>query len=93
VYAWHVALIILGTHGRAGIIRLLLGSTAEVVSYCSRPRAPVIIVPTSASVAGVVCERLRPGARRAAGQAQTPTVFGLCQEEVVCLVWVSKSSW
>jgi nucleotide-binding universal stress UspA family protein len=45
---WSVAWLVLGTHGRSGISRLLLGSTAEAV--LRHAPCPVVIVPTSASV-------------------------------------------
>jgi nucleotide-binding universal stress UspA family protein len=45
---WSVALLVLGTHGRSGITRLLLGSTAE--SVLRHAPCPVVVVPTSAAV-------------------------------------------
>ena len=45
---WHAALLVLGTHGRSGVTRLLLGSTAEAV--LRHAPCPVVIVPTSAAV-------------------------------------------
>jgi nucleotide-binding universal stress UspA family protein len=44
--AWHAALVVLGTHGRSGVTRLLLGSTAEAV--LRHAPCPVVIVPMSA---------------------------------------------
>jgi universal stress protein A len=45
---WSAAWLVLGTHGRSGITRLLLGSTAETV--LRHAPCPVVVVPTSASV-------------------------------------------
>ena len=46
---WGADLIVLGTHGRGGIKRLLLGSTAE--SVLRHAPCPVLVVPGSARVA------------------------------------------
>jgi len=43
---WGADLIVLGTHGRGGIKRLLLGSTAE--SVLRHAPCPVLVVPESA---------------------------------------------
>lgn len=45
---WHAQLIVLGTHGRSGVTRLLLGSTAEAV--LRQAPCPVVVVPASASL-------------------------------------------
>ncbi|HEY7496681.1 MAG TPA: universal stress protein [Candidatus Tectomicrobia bacterium] len=45
---WSATLLVLGTHGRSGITRLLLGSTAETV--LRHAPCPVVVVPISASV-------------------------------------------
>ena len=41
--AWRADLIVLGTHGRSGVSRLLMGSTAEGV--LRRASCPVLVVP------------------------------------------------
>jgi nucleotide-binding universal stress UspA family protein len=46
-HEWRAALIVLGTHGRSGVTRLLLGSTAEAV--LRHAPCPVVVVPMSAA--------------------------------------------
>jgi nucleotide-binding universal stress UspA family protein len=41
-------LVVLGTHGRSGVTRLLLGSTAEAV--LRHAPCPVVLVPMSATL-------------------------------------------
>jgi nucleotide-binding universal stress UspA family protein len=43
---WSADLVVLGTHGRGGLTRLLLGSTAD--SVVRHARCPVLVVPRSA---------------------------------------------
>ncbi len=45
--AWHADVVIVGTHGRSGMERLLLGSVAEGVARLSP--APVLLVPVRAA--------------------------------------------
>lgn len=45
--SWHADLIVLGTHGRRGLSRLVMGSTAEWVLRHSP--CPVLVVPASAA--------------------------------------------
>jgi nucleotide-binding universal stress UspA family protein len=40
--AWHAGLIVLGTHGRRGVGRLLLGSDAEMIVRLAT--VPVLLV-------------------------------------------------
>ena len=54
---WCADLIILGTHGRTGLKRLLIGSCAEAV--LRNTRLPVLLVP------GPAHRQVRPPARRA----------------------------
>jgi len=60
----HVDLIVMGTHGRTGVSRVLLGSVAEeVVRHAG---LPVLVVPMfrrPAKTAEVVAARTREGAR------------------------------
>jgi nucleotide-binding universal stress UspA family protein len=42
---WHADVIVMGTHGRRGVSRLMLGSVAERV--LRRARCPVLLVPAS----------------------------------------------
>jgi nucleotide-binding universal stress UspA family protein len=44
---WHADLIVMGTHGRRGVRRLMLGSVAEHVLRCAR--RPVLLVPARAT--------------------------------------------
>ncbi|MEX3693441.1 universal stress protein [Paraburkholderia sp. BR14263] len=44
---WHADLIVMGTHGRRGVRRLMLGSVAERVLRCAR--RPVLLVPAHAA--------------------------------------------
>jgi nucleotide-binding universal stress UspA family protein len=44
----HCNLIVLGTHGRSGVVRALIGSVAEGVARHSN--VPVLLVPPTASV-------------------------------------------
>ncbi len=43
---WNVDMIVVGTHGRRGLSRLVLGSVAEAV--LRRSTVPVVVVPTAA---------------------------------------------
>ncbi|WP_343676813.1 universal stress protein [Paraburkholderia heleia] len=45
---WHADLIVMGTHGRRGVRRLMLGSVAERVLRLAR--RPVLLVPLRAAV-------------------------------------------
>jgi nucleotide-binding universal stress UspA family protein len=47
-HEWRAALLVLGPHGRSGVTRLLLGSTAEAV--LRHAPCPVVLVPTSAAL-------------------------------------------
>lgn len=40
--AWHAGLIVIGTHGRRGVGRMLLGSDAEMITRLSK--VPVLLV-------------------------------------------------
>jgi nucleotide-binding universal stress UspA family protein len=51
----HVGLIVIGSHGRSGFERLLLGSTTEKVLRGAR--CPVMVVPRGAQRAGAVSAR------------------------------------
>ncbi|HEY4802326.1 MAG TPA: universal stress protein [Paraburkholderia sp.] len=44
---WHADLIVMGTHGRRGVRRLVLGSVAERVLRCAT--CPVLLVPARAA--------------------------------------------
>ncbi|WP_343674983.1 universal stress protein [Paraburkholderia heleia] len=46
---WHADLIVMGTHGRRGVRRLMLGSVAERVLRCAR--CPVLLVPAAHAAA------------------------------------------
>ena len=48
--AWHAELIVLGTHGRRGVGRLLLGSDAEMIVRLAA--VPVLLVRASDSASG-----------------------------------------
>jgi nucleotide-binding universal stress UspA family protein len=49
---WGASYIVIGTHGRTGVSRLLMGSTAEAV--VRHAPCPVLIIPATASVAPTV---------------------------------------
>jgi len=48
---WPADLIVVGTHGRSGLTRLLFGSTAEGV--VRHARSPVVVVPPAAAAGKV----------------------------------------
>jgi len=56
---WHADLIVMGTHGRRGVRRLVLGSVAERVlrSACR----PVLLVPARAAPESERCASMSPG--------------------------------
>ncbi|WP_321948171.1 universal stress protein [Paraburkholderia sp. J10-1] len=47
---WRADLIVMGTHGRRGVRRLMLGSVAERVLRCAR--CPVLLVPARTAPSG-----------------------------------------
>lgn len=55
---WHADLIVMGTHGRRGVRRLVLGSVAERVLRSAR--TPVLLVPARVDIAGHNRERPEP---------------------------------
>ncbi len=48
--SWHAGLIVLGTHGRRGVGRMLLGSDAEMITRLAK--MPVLLVRTPEPTAG-----------------------------------------
>lgn len=68
-------LIMVGTHGRSGIERMVLGSVAQAIA--SRARVPVEIIPISGADVGRVGERWRRAVNPEAppGRASTPATL------------------
>lgn len=55
---WHADLIVLGTHGRTGLARLLLGSVAEAVS---RHAPTAVLLVRQGAAASPATRRRKPG--------------------------------
>jgi universal stress protein A len=77
-----IDLIVVGTHGRTGVSRMLLGSVAERVMRGAR--CPVLVVPAPAGLATPVPSGVAPAAQETASPA--PRSCAVCAKPTLDLI-------